>query len=83
MNGFIPDQFNEMFSKSISIHSDGTRAPATDCLFIKRTNLAAGQKSISVSGSKLWNEIPFDMRNLQSLNVFEKKYKEFLMDQGQ
>ena len=55
-------------------------------LFIERTNLTAGQKSISVSSSKLWNEIPFDIRNSQSLNVFKKKYKEFpefLMDQGQ
>ena len=83
INGLIPDQFNEMCSKSNTIHSHGTRAATTDCLFIERTNLTAGQKSISVSGSKLLNEIPLDIRNSQSLNVFKKKYKEFLMDQGQ
>ena len=58
-------------------------AATTDCLFIERTNLTAEQKPISVSGSKLWNEVPFDVRNSQSLNVFKKKYKEFPMDQGQ
>ena len=83
INGLIPDQFNEMYSKSNTMHSHGTRAATTDCLFIERINLTAGQKSISVSVSKLWNEIPFDIRNSQSLNVFKKKYKEFLMDQGQ
>ena len=83
INGLIPDQFNEMYSKSKTTHSHGTRAAATDCLFIERSNLTAGQRSVSVSGSKLWNEIPFDIRNSQSLNVFRKKYKEFFMDQGQ
>ena len=83
INGLIPDQFNEMYSKSNTVHSHGTSAATTDCLFVERTHLTARRKSISVSGSKLWNEIPFDIRNSQSLNVFEKKYKEFLMDQGQ
>ena len=31
INGLIPDQFNEMFSKSNSIHSHGTRVARTDC----------------------------------------------------
>ena len=44
INGLIPDQFNEMYSKSNTIHSHGTRAATTDCLFIERTNLTAGQK---------------------------------------
>ena len=43
INGFISNQFNEMYSKSNTIHSHGTRAVTTDCLFIKRTNLTAGQ----------------------------------------
>ena len=79
-NGLIPDQFNEMYPKNKTIHSHGTRA---DCLFIQRTNQTARQKLISVSDSKFWNEIPFDIRNSQSLNVFRKKYREFLMEQGQ
>ena len=72
-----------MFSKINFIHSRGTGAAAIDCLFIKTTNLTAEQKSISVSGSKLWNDMSFDIRNLQSSNAFEKKYEEFLMDQDQ
>ena len=63
INGLIPDQVNEMYSKSKAVHSHGTRAATTHCLFIERTNLTARQKSTSVSCSKLWNEIPFDIRN--------------------
>ena len=83
INTFIPDQFNEVYSKSKTIHSHGTMAATTDCLFIDRTNITARLKSISVSGSKLSHEIPFDIRNSQSVNAFRKNYKEFLMDQGQ
>ena len=83
ISGLIPDKFNEMYSKRNTIHSHSTRAAATDCLFIERTNLTAGQKSVSLSGSKLSNEIPFDIRNSQSLNVFRNKYNEFLIDQDQ
>ena len=52
---------------------------------LKKTNLTAGQKvNISVRlKTLLWNEIPFDIRNSLSLNVSKKKYKVFLMDQGQ
>ena len=78
INGLIPDQFNEMLSKSNSIHSHSTRAAATDSLFIERTNLTARQKAISVSGSKLLNEILFDIRNSQSFNVFRKKYRDLI-----
>ena len=80
INGLIPDQFNEMYSKSNTIHSHGTRAATTDCLFIERTNLTAGQKSISLSGSG--TKYPLILE-IQSLNVFKKKYKELLVDQGQ
>ena len=75
INDLIPDQFNEISSKSNSIHSHGTRAATTYCLFIEKTNLTARQKSISVSGSKLWNEIPYHIlfENSQSFNVFRKK----------
>ena len=74
VNGLIPDQFNESntISKSNTIHSHSTRAVAIDYLFIEITNLTAGQKSVSLSGSKLWNEIPFDIRNSQSLSAFKK-----------
>ena len=63
MNGLIPDQFNEMYSESNTIHSHGTRTATTDYLFIEKTNLTAGQKvNISVRlKTLLWNEIPFDI----------------------
>ena len=70
INGRIPDQLNEMYSKSNTIHSHRTRAATADCLFIERTNLTAGQKSISVSGSKLWNEILFHIRNFTIIECF-------------
>ena len=62
INGLIPDQFNEMYSKSNTIHSHGTRAATTDCLFIERTNLTAGQKSISVSGSNFGMKYPLILK---------------------
>ena len=48
-------QFNETFKNKSS---------ETAFLLFKGINLSVGQKSFSVSGSKLWIEKPFDMGNV-------------------
>ena len=43
-------------------------------------NSGRGKKSIRFRGSKLWNEIPDEIRCSESFNVFKKYLKEFLIE---
>ena len=42
---------------------------------------AYGARSSSVAAPALWNSLPVDIKNAQSLFIFEKKLKTFLFNQ--
>ena len=47
-------------------------------LCVPRTNLkSAGDRSFSVSAPKIWNALPMNVKNAQSLSVFKKNLKTF------
>ena len=41
----------------------------------------AEQRSLRYTGSKLWNEIPYEIRNANSLNSFKMKFNAYLLEQ--
>ena len=43
-------------------------------------NSVHGEKSIQCRGAKIWNEMPEEIRDSASLNIFKKHYKAFLME---
>ena len=48
-------------------------------LAIKRTNTDLGKRAISIRGPKEWNDIPFNIRNSSSIQVFKKKLKRHIL----
>ena len=50
---------------------------------ISNVNKLAGQMAIPVAGDKLWNEIPIEIRNAESLDTFSSKLKTFYLSQQQ
>ena len=46
-------------------------------LQIPLTNLRAGDKAISVSGARVWNNVPDYIKQEQSLAVFKRELKEY------
>ena len=44
---------------------------------IPLTNLRVGDKAISVSGARVWNNVPDYIKQEQSLAVFKRKLKEY------
>ena len=44
---------------------------------IPLTNLRAGDKAISVSGARVWNNVPDYIKQEQSLAVFKRELKEY------
>ena len=55
----------------------------TNYFKIPLTNLRAGDKAISVSGARIWNNIPNSVKQAQSLDVFKRELKEYLIKSQQ
>ena len=39
-----------------------------------------GEKSIQYKGAQIWNSLPTEIQSCESLNIFKKSYKNFLID---
>ena len=76
----LPICFNEYFVLPSKVHSYSTRFVAGDNYSLTRFNKSNSQRSIRYQGSKIWNELPADIKNIAQKNkyVFIKKIKEFL-----
>lgn len=51
-------------------------------LVIRRTNTVIGTRAISVRGPKEWNEIPVNIRNSPSIQVFKKNLKKHIFNRN-
>ena len=49
-------------------------------LFVKRTNTNMGGRAIAITSSKIWNNIPNNIKNSSLLQVFKKKLKNYLLE---
>ena len=61
------------------VHLYDTRSANKGNLHIPLTNLRAGDKAISVSGARVWNDIPDGIKQAQSLDTFKRELKEYLI----
>ena len=71
------------FQNVKDIHQYQTRSAANGNLYISNVNTLAGQRAIPVAGAKLWNEIPTEIRNAESLDTFSSKLNTFYLSQQQ
>ena len=58
-----------------------TRSMVNGNLFGPAHHLMVEQRSLRYAGSKLWNEIPHEIRNANSLNSFKIKLNAYLLEQ--
>ena len=80
--GLAPDVFYDLYHSVTELHSYNTRSTNNGNLQIPLTNLRAGDKAISVSGARIWN-IPNSVKQAQSLDVFKRELKEYLIKSHQ
>ena len=73
MNGLSPAISS--FQNIKDIHQYQTRSATNGNLYIPNVTPLAGQRAISIAGTKLWNEIPTEIRKAESLNTFSSKLK--------
>ena len=81
LNNMYLEQTDIIFHKVGRIHSYRTRSVTSNNLFISRGNTQTFQKTMSCSGSVLWNEIQDEIRMTQTLEGFEDKFNEHLAAQ--
>ena len=70
VNGLAPEELSDMFQP---VKSDRTRK-----LNVKYCNGSMGERAISVSGPKLWNALPQEIREETCTEDFKKRLKTFL-----
>ena len=83
LHGLHPEQNETSFRKLNELHTHNTRSVTSNTcnLFIPRGNTQSFHKTVSYSGSRLWNEIPNEIRSTQTLESFKEKYKKHLATQ--
>ena len=69
------------FQNVKDIHQYQTRLATNGNLYISNVNALAGENAIPVAGAKLWNEIPAEIKNAESLDTFSSKLKTYFLSQ--
>ena len=62
----------------VSDITEGRTRQAND-IFIPRVNLDVGMRAIGVRGPKLYNELPFPLKNISTIQTFKSKLKAHLI----
>ena len=81
VSNWHPEQDDSPFQMLDCLHSYNTRSVSNNNLFIPRGKSQHFQKTMSFSGSKIWNEIPTEIRMAQTLHSFKDRLKKHLAAQ--
>ena len=73
MHGLTPSYLHNLFQFTSEIHNRSLRSTSEDLLYIPKPQLEIYRNTLTYSGSKIWNAIPENIRNSDSLPHFKKK----------
>ena len=76
-NGNVPIVFNQLFRTFESVHNHNTRNKDNLYISKKRTNTA--KQSISYTDSKVWNDLPREIRCSKNKFTFNYKLKKYFL----
>ena len=63
------------------IHQKALRSASDNLLYVPKPNIELFRNSLSYSGSKIWNSIPENIKQCDSVALFKKKYIEWSFTQ--
>lgn len=86
LNKISPYQFHDWFIMNSNNHDHATRSNATldaELVLVSTNNLFVpfartshyGLKSVKIKGPSLWNEVPYNIRKINSRNMFKRALK--------
>ena len=74
----LPLNFEHYFAYSSDVSSYSTRHSSSNDIFLTRFMSSKTQHSIKYIGAKIWDNIPFDLKNAP-YSKFKESYKKFLL----
>ena len=81
LNNLHPEQDIRPFQKLDEQRTYNTRSVTSNNLFIPRGNTQFFNRTVLYSGSRLWNEIRYEIRTVQTQEDFKDKLKTYLTAQ--
>ena len=76
----MPKQTQELFTKCETIHQYNTRSVNSGNLILPKMRTLKGQTSFAFSGAQIWNTLPEYLKRAQSIESFQEKLKQFLLN---
>ena len=75
-NDFAPTHMKNMFMKSDEVHSYSTRSAASGDFHLSKMNLNIRKAFFSYRGAYMWNQLPVQIEEAQSVKTFQNYLKE-------
>ena len=73
-----PEMFLNSFHTDNNFHDHDTRH--SEDLHVPYGRIDVRQLSIKISGAKLWNSIPDQIKNAQSVYMFKQQFRNYLIE---
>jgi len=75
-NEKLPPAFNNYFTLNYNVHNYNTRK--SNELHLQSLQTTFGKKIIKFKASQLWNQLPNEIKEIKSQNLFKSKLKNYL-----
>ena len=80
LNGQAPDYLSSLLKKSSETNTRNLRSNEQEFLKVPFARTAYYEKSFSVTGPKLWNALPLEIRKSTSLSTFKTSVKKYYLN---
>ena len=74
----LPEVFKHYFVENNTFHNYNTRIKNN--IHLPKTHSSIGQRRTHFSGSRSWNDLPDNLRNISSQIIFKKRVKLYLQN---
>ena len=65
-NNLAPETISDMYQVANNVHSVNTRYASDGNFYLNRPNTTEGQRSITLSGARVWSRAPATTKDAQS-----------------
>lgn len=79
INNSAPDYLCNLFDMNTNSNVYSLRSSAKGNLFVPRPNSNFMKRTFHYSGTILWNSLPPNLKLIQDIDLFKKKYTDYLM----
>ena len=80
LNGQAPEYLSSLLTKSSETNTRNLRSSEQEILKVPFARTAYYKKSFSVTGPKLWNALPLEIRKSTSLATFKTSVKKYYLN---